>query len=293
MELLFKLFLSIFKANLAAKFLIMQPILDFFSSIDPVTGAFYATLFTWGVTALGASFVFVFRSMNRAFLDGMLGFTGGVMVAASFWSLLSPAIEMSEGEGFVKVFPAAIGFSLGALFIFGLDKVLPHLHINFKESEGIKTPWHRTTLLALAITLHNIPEGLAVGVLFGGVAAGIPEASISGAVILAIGIGIQNFPEGIAIAVPLRRQGASRFKSFWYGQMSAIVEPIFAVLGALAVTFFTPILPYALAFAAGAMIFVVVEEVIPETQLDKYTDIAALGFVGGFVIMMILDVALG
>ena len=291
MELLFKLFLSIFKANLAAKFLIMQPILDFFSSIDPVTGAFYATLFTWGVTALGASFVFIFRSMNRAFLDGMLGFTGGVMVAASFWSLLSPAIEMSEGEGFVKVFPAAIG--LGALFIFGLDKVLPHLHINFKESEGIKTPWHRTTLLALAITLHNIPEGLAVGVLFGGVAAGIPEASISGAVILAIGIGIQNFPEGIAIAVPLRRQGASRFKSFWYGQMSAIVEPIFAVLGALAVTFFTPILPYALAFAAGAMIFVVVEEVIPETQLDKYTDIAALGFVGGFVIMMILDVALG
>jgi len=293
MELLFKLVLTIFKANLAAKFLIMQPIIDFFSSIDPVTGAFYATLFTWGITALGASFVFIFRSMNRAFLDGMLGFTGGVMVAASFWSLLSPAIEMSEGEGFVKVFPAAIGFLLGALFIFGLDKVLPHLHINFKESEGIKTPWHRTTLLALAITLHNIPEGLAVGVLFGGVAAGIPEASISGAVILAIGIGIQNFPEGIAIAVPLRRQGASRFKAFWYGQMSAIVEPIFAVLGALAVTFFTPILPYALAFAAGAMIFVVVEEVIPETQLDKYTDIAALGFVGGFVIMMTLDVALG
>ena len=271
----------------------MQPIFDFFAGIDPITGAFYATLFTWGVTALGASFVFLFRSMNRAFLDGMLGFTGGVMVAASFWSLLSPAIEMSEGEGFVKVFPAAIGFLLGALFIFGLDKVLPHLHINFKESEGIKTPWHRTTLLALAITLHNIPEGLAVGVLFGGVAAGIPEASISGAVVLALGIGIQNFPEGIAIAVPLRRQGASRFKSFWYGQMSAIVEPIFAVLGAVAVTFFTPILPYALAFAAGAMIFVVVEEVIPETQLDKYTDIAALGFVGGFIIMMILDVALG
>ena len=231
--------------------------------------------------------------MNRAFLDGMLGFTGGVMVAASFWSLLSPAIAMSEGEGFIKVIPAAVGFLLGALFIFGLDKILPHLHINFKESEGIKTPWHRTTLLALAITLHNIPEGLAVGVLFGGVAAGIPEASISGAVILALGIGIQNFPEGIAIAVPLRRQGASRFKSFWYGQMSAIVEPIFGVLGAVAVTFFTPILPYALAFAAGAMIFVVVEEVIPETQLDKYTDIAALGFVGGFIIMMILDVALG
>ena len=285
--------LIILIANLAAKFHKVQPIFDFFAGIDPITGAFYATLFTWGVTALGASFVFLFRSMNRAFLDGMLGFTGGVMVAASFWSLLSPAIEMSEGEGFVKVIPAAIGFLLGALFIFGLDKVLPHLHINFKESEGIKTPWHRTTLLALAITLHNIPEGLAVGVLFGGVAAGIPEASISGAVVLALGIGIQNFPEGIAIAVPLRRQGASRFKSFWYGQMSAIVEPIFGVLGAVAVTFFTPILPYALAFAAGAMIFVVVEEVIPETQLDKYTDIAALGFVGGFIIMMILDVALG
>ena len=287
------MFLNTFKAKLAGNFFKMQPILDFFSSIDPITGALYATLFTWGVTALGASFVFIFRSMNRAFLDGMLGFTGGVMVAASFWSLLSPAIAMSEGEGFIKVFPAAVGFLLGALFIFGLDKILPHLHINFKESEGIKTPWHRTTLLALAITLHNIPEGLAVGVLFGGVAAGIPEASISGAVILALGIGIQNFPEGIAIAVPLRRQGASRFKSFWYGQMSAIVEPIFGVLGAVAVTFFTPILPYALAFAAGAMIFVVVEEVIPETQLDKYTDIAALGFVGGFIIMMILDVALG
>ena len=287
------MFLNTFKAKLAANLFKMQPIFDFFSSIDPITGALYATLFTWGVTALGASFVFIFRSMNRAFLDGMLGFTGGVMVAASFWSLLSPAIAMSEGEGFIKVIPAAVGFLLGALFIFGLDKILPHLHINFKESEGIKTPWHRTTLLALAITLHNIPEGLAVGVLFGGVAAGIPEASISGAVILALGIGIQNFPEGIAIAVPLRRQGASRFKSFWYGQMSAIVEPIFGVLGAVAVTFFTPILPYALAFAAGAMIFVVVEEVIPETQLDKYTDIAALGFVGGFIIMMILDVALG
>ena len=287
------MFLNTFKAKLAGNFFKMQPIFDFFSSIDPITGALYATLFTWGVTALGASFVFIFRSMNRAFLDGMLGFTGGVMVAASFWSLLSPAIAMSEGEGFIKVIPAAVGFLLGALFIFGLDKILPHLHINFKESEGIKTPWHRTTLLALAITLHNIPEGLAVGVLFGGVAVGIPEASISGAVILALGIGIQNFPEGIAIAVPLRRQGASRFKSFWYGQMSAIVEPIFGVLGAVAVTFFTPILPYALAFAAGAMIFVVVEEVIPETQLDKYTDIAALGFVGGFIIMMILDVALG
>ena len=189
--------------------------------------------------------------------------------------------------------PAAVGFGLGALFIFGLDKVLPHLHINFQKPEGVKTPWHRSTLLVLAITLHNIPEGLAVGVLFGGVAAGLPEASIAGAVVLAMGIGIQNFPEGVAVSMPMRRQGLSRWKSFMYGQSSAIVEPIAAVIGALAVTFFTPILPYALAFAAGAMIFVVVEEVIPETQQDKYTDIATLGFIGGFIVMMILDVALG
>ena len=273
----------------------MDQIIEYFSNLDPVLGAFYATLFTWGVTALGASSVFLFKSMSRIALDGMLGFTGGVMVAASFWSLLSPAIEMSAGEGFAKVMPSAIGFGLGALFIFAIDKVLPHLHINFKEedAEGIKTPWRRTTLLTLAITLHNIPEGLAVGVLFGGVAAGIPEASVAGAVVLAFGIGLQNFPEGIAVAMPLRRSGISRFKSFWYGQLSAIVEPIASVIGALAVTFFTPILPYALAFAAGAMIFVVVEEVIPETQLDKYTDIATLGFIGGFIIMMMLDVALG
>ena len=267
-------------------------IIHFFESIDPILAAFLATTFTWGLTAFGASFVFFFKTMNRVVLDGMLGFTGGVMVAASFWSLLAPAIEMSHGEGFIKVIPAAVGFALGALFIFGLDKVLPHMHINFKETEGIKSPWQRTTLLVLAITLHNIPEGLAVGVLFGGVAAGIPEASIAGAVTLAIGIGIQNFPEGIAVSMPLRRMGMSRRKSFMYGQSSAIVEPIFGVLGAVAVTFFTPILPYALAFAAGAMIFVVVEEVIPETQQDKNTDIATLGFIGGFIVMMTLDVAL-
>ena len=273
----------------------LDTIIHYFESINPVLAAFYASLFTWVLTALGASLVFLFKGMNRGFLDGMLGFTGGVMVAASFWSLLAPGIEMSPGEGFVKVIPAAVGFGLGALFLFGLDKILPHLHINFKESEkeGVKSPWHRTTLLVSAITMHNIPEGLSVGVLFGGVAAGIPEATIGGAVALALGIGIQNFPEGIAVSMPLRRQGVSRFKSFWYGQMSAIVEPIAAVIGALMVTFFTPILPYALAFAAGAMIFVVVEEVIPETQRDQYTDIATLGFIAGFIIMMTLDVALG
>lgn len=270
-----------------------ETIIDYFESINPVLAALYATLFTWFLTALGASFVFFFKTMNRVVLDGMLGFTGGVMIAASFWSLLAPAIEMSKGEGFVKVIPAAVGFALGALFIFGLDKILPHLHINFKETEGVKSPWQRTTLLVLAITLHNIPEGLAVGVLFGGVAAGIPEASIAGAVTLAIGIGIQNFPEGIAVSMPLRRMGMSRWKSFMYGQSSALVEPIAGVLGAVAVIFFIPILPYALAFAAGAMIFVVVEEVIPETQQDKNTDIATLGLIGGFIVMMTLDVALG
>lgn len=273
----------------------MDSIIQYFESIDPIMGAFLASLFTWILTAAGASLVFFLRGMNRALLDGMLGFTGGVMVAASFWSLLAPGIEMSKGEGFVKVIPAVVGFALGAVFIYGLDKVLPHLHINFKEEEkeGVETPWRRTTLLVLAITLHNIPEGLAVGVLFGGVAAGMPEATIGGAVALALGIGIQNFPEGIAVSMPLRRHGVSRLKSFWYGQMSAIVEPVAAVLGALAVTFFQPILPYALAFAAGAMIFVVVEEVIPETQRDKYTDIATLGFIGGFIVMMTLDVGLG
>ncbi|WP_245541991.1 ZIP family metal transporter [Proteiniphilum acetatigenes] len=231
--------------------------------------------------------------MNKNILDGMLGFTGGVMVAASVWSLIIPAIDMSEGTGFVKVIPAVVGFLTGTAFLYGIDKVLPHLHVNFKTAEGIKTPWQRTTLLTLAITLHNIPEGLAVGVLFGGVAAGIPEATIGGAVALALGIGLQNFPEGIAVAMPLRRMGMSRRKSFTYGQASAIVEPIAGVLGALAVATFTPILPYALAFAAGAMIFVVVEEVIPEAQQNKSSDIATIGFIVGFIVMMTLDVALG
>ena len=269
-----------------------------FAKINPILSAFYASVFTWGLTALGASLVFFFKKANRAVLDGMLGFTGGVMVAASFWSLLAPAIENSEGEGFVKVIPAAIGFGLGALSLFGMDKLMPHLHINFKkeEAEGIKTDWHKTTLLVLAITLHNIPEGLAIGVLFGAASTlvGVEQTEmVIAAITLAIGIGIQNFPEGFAVSMPLRRQGVSRFKSFWYGQLSAVVEPVAAVLGAVAVAFFTPILPYALAFAAGAMIFVVVEEVIPETQRDKYTDIATLGFIGGFIEMMSLDVGLG
>ena len=273
----------------------MESILAFFERIDPVWGALIATTFTWLVTAAGASVVFFFRTLSRKWLDGMLGFTGGVMIAASYWSLLAPSIEMSERMGMVKWLPPAVGFALGALFIFVLDKYVPHLHINFdpQQSEGPKTAWRRSTLLILAITLHNIPEGLAVGVLFGGVAAGIPEATIGAAVALAIGIGLQNFPEGIAVSMPLRRLGVSRRRSFFYGQLSAIVEPIAGVIGAVAVIWMQPVLPYALAFAAGAMIYVVVEEVIPETQQDKYTDVATLGFIGGFIVMMVLDVALG
>lgn len=272
----------------------MEAIVTYFESLDPVLAAFLATVFTWLLTALGASLVFLFRTMSRAFFDAMLGFAGGVMVAASFWSLLAPGIAMSPGEGFERVIPSVVGFGLGALFLFGLDKTLPHLHVNFRmdEKEGIKTPWHRSTLLTLAITLHNIPEGLAVGVLFGAAAAGIDGASIGGAVALALGIGLQNFPEGFAVAMPLRRQGLSRWRSFNFGQLSAIVEPVAAVFGAWAVLTFEPILPYALAFAAGAMIFVVVEEVIPESQRGKYTDLATLGFIGGFIIMMSLDVGL-
>lgn len=273
----------------------MNDVINYFEQLDPVFAAFLATMFTWGLTALGASLVFLFKGMNRAFFDGMLGFTGGVMVAASFWSLLAPGIEMSPGEGFEKVVPAVIGFAMGATFIFGLDKVLPHLHVNFKmsEKEGIKTPWHKSVLLTLAITLHNIPEGLAVGVLFGGVSAGFEGASIGGAVALALGIGLQNFPEGFAVAMPLRRLGLSKWKSFNYGQLSAIVEPLAAVLGAWAVLTFEPILPYALCFAAGAMIFVVVEEVVPEAQQGNFTDISTMGFIGGFMVMMTLDVGLG
>jgi zinc transporter, ZIP family len=274
----------------------MEQIIDYFIEIGPVASALLATVFTWLVTALGASMVFFFKGMNRGVFDAMLGFTGGVMVAASFWSLLAPSIEYSETlYPAIPWMPAAVGFTAGALFIYFLDKFTPHLHINFgeEESEGLKTQWHRTTLLLLAITLHNIPEGLAVGVLFGAAALGDSHDLIPAAVALAIGIGIQNFPEGMAVAMPLRRHGVGRFKSFWYGQLSAIVEPVAGVLGAVAVIYMQPILPFALAFAAGAMIYVVIEEVIPETQRDRFTDVSVLGFIGGFVVMMILDVALG
>lgn len=269
--------------------------IEYLATLDPVVQALLATLFTWGMTALGAATVFMAKDFSRRMLDGMLGFAAGVMIAASYWSLLAPAIEMSEGKDLPAWFPATIGFMSGGIFLWAIDKVIPHLHLGFprEEAEGIKTSWHRSILLVLAITLHNIPEGLAVGVAFGAVAAGLPSATLPAAVALAIGIGIQNFPEGLGVSIPLRREGLSRIKSFWYGQLSGFVEPIAGVLGAAIVLVALPILPYALAFAAGAMIFVVVEEVIPESQRAGNTDFATMGAMLGFTVMMLLDVAFG
>ena len=266
-----------------------------FATLSPIYQALLATLFTWGVTALGAAFVLFTKQVNKKFLDIMLGFGGGVMIAASFWSLLAPAIEMSEGMGVPIWFPAAVGFMLGGIFLRIVDKYLPHLHYGLRvnEAEGIKTHWHKAILLVLAITMHNIPEGLAIGVAFGAVAAGIESATLPAAIALAIGIGLQNFPEGMAVAFPLRRQGVSRLKSFWYGQLSGAVEPIAGVLGASLVLFARGLLPYALSFAAGAMIFVVVEELIPESQGGGNSDAATMGLLVGFTVMMVLDVALG
>lgn len=225
----------------------------------------------------------------------MLGFAAGVMIAASFWSLLAPAIEMAEQSGKAPWIPASIGFLAGGAFLLVVNKILPHLHANSQSNKasGIKTNWQRSILLVLAITLHNIPEGLAVGVAFGAISTGLPSASLAGAIALAIGIGLQNFPEGASVSIPLRRDGLSRRKSFWYGQMSGIVEPIAGVIGAATVVYMKSLLPYALSFAAGAMIFVVVEELIPESQIDKKSDAGTIGAMLGFTIMMILDVALG
>lgn len=269
--------------------------LETFKAWPPVWQALAATIFTWGLTALGAAAVFFFKDINRKSLDAALGFTAGVMIAASFWSLLNPAIALSEEMGMVKWVPALVGFLAGAVSMRLVDYILPHVHLfgPISEAEGVKTSWRRTTLLVLAITLHNIPEGLAIGVAFGAVAAGFESASLGAAIALAIGIGIQNCPEGTAISVPLRREGLSRFKAWWYGQLSAAVEPVAAVIGAAAVIMMRPVLPYALAFAAGAMIFVVVEEVIPESHRGGNGDLATLGAMVGFAVMMTLDVALG
>jgi len=269
--------------------------LDAFEELHPVVQALMATGFTWGLTALGAATVFLTRTFNRRLLDTMLGFAGGVMIAASFWSLLAPAIEMSEEQSLPVWVPAVVGFLLGGVALRGIDMVLPHLHIHapIEEAEGIQTAWRRAVLLVLAITLHNIPEGLAIGVAFGAAASDMAGASIAGAVALAIGVGIQNFPEGLAVAMPLRGEGMSRLRSFWYGQLSAVVEPVAGVIGAGAVILARPLLPYALAFAAGAMIFVVVEEVVPESQCNGNQDLATMGAMIGFAVMMTLDVALG
>ena len=265
------------------------------AGLSPVLAALVATCFTWAMTAVGAAGVFFFKTVNKRVLNAMLGFAAGIMIAASFWSLLAPAIEMSEGGPLPSWFPAVVGFLVGGLFLWIIDKILPHLHIGqpTEAAEGLKTQWQRSVLFVLAITLHNFPEGLAVGVAFGAVAAGLPAASLAGAVALAIGIGLQNLPEGMAVSVPLRREGMSRSRAFMYGQASGMVEPIAGVLGAAAVLLIKPLLPYALAFAAGAMIYVVIEELIPEAQQEEDTHAATIGGMLGFALMMLLDVALG
>ena len=275
----------------------MESLSQLVAGSHPVVQALYATLFTWGVTALGASLVFMTREVHQKLLDAMNGFAAGVMIAASYWSLLAPAIDMAERGSLPSWLAPTIGFVLGAGFLAGADRLLPHLHPDLSTSkdqaEGPATTLRRSILLVFAVTLHNVPEGLAVGVAFGAAAAGMPEASLAAAVALAVGIGLQNFPEGGAVAMPLRGNGMSRGKSFWYGQLSGFVEPLAGVAGAAAVLAFRPLLPYALAFAAGAMIFVVVEELIPASQRAGNTDLATLSTIGGFTVMMVLDVALG
>ncbi len=269
--------------------------INYLSTLHPVVQALLAGMFTWGVTAFGSAGVFLRNDINKKLLSGMLGFAAGVMIAASCWSLLIPSIDLASELGMIPWLPPVVGFLVGGAFLYLIDKILPHLHPGFDvtETEGIHTSWQRSVLLVLAITLHNIPEGLAVGVAFGAVAAGLPGATLASAVALAIGIGLQNFPEGLAVSAPLRGEGVSKWKSFFLGQASALVEPVGAMIGAAAVMSMRSMLPYALSFAAGAMIYVVVEELIPESQRGEITDIATIGAMGGFAIMMLLDVALG
>jgi zinc transporter, ZIP family len=276
--------------------------MDWFRELDPILQALVAGCFTWAITALGAAVVLLYRDFPRAVLDAMLGFAAGVMIAASFFSLLQPAIELAEAAGVPGWIPATVGFLAGAIFLRIADGLLPHLHpfLPMSQAEGIPTPWKRTTLLVLAITLHNLPEGIALGVAFAAAhaaaAAGgmdvVGAASFGGAVALTLGLALQNFPEGMAVSMPLRQAGVSRGKSLWYGQLSAVVEPIGAVLGAAAVLMIQPLLPYALAFAAGAMIYVVVEELIPAAQQAGRADLATTGTMVGFAVMMALDIIL-
>lgn len=262
---------------------------------NPIVQALLATCFTWGMTALGAALVFTTSTVNRKLLDSMLGFAAGVMIAASYWSLLAPAVALAAEQGVPAWLPSTVGFLAGGTALAVSDRLLPHLHPGLPptSAEGIPTSWRRTTLLVLAITLHNIPEGLAVGVAFGAAADGTGTATTAAAVALALGIGLQNFPEGVAVALPLRGEGLARWKSFWYGQLSAVVEPVAAVGGAAVVGLARPLLPYALSFAAGAMLFVVIEELIPESQSGGNTDLATACALGGFAVMMLLDLAFG
>lgn len=270
--------------------------LHLLEGLHPVLLALLATTFTWFTTSLGASVVFLFKTVNKKYMDGMLGLAAGIMIAASFWSLLEPAFTIAEESGFSIPWLTVVGgFLMGAGFIFLIDKILPHLHIGSdpKFTEGIKTKWNRSTLLILAITLHNIPEGLAVGVAFASIANTGDLALIMPAITLALGMGLQNIPEGAAVSLPLRREGMSRGKAFFWGQFSGLVEVIAGVMGAIAVMAIHSMLPFALAFSAGAMIYVVVEELIPQAQADGKTDIPTIGAILGFAIMMVLDNAIG
>lgn len=264
-------------------------------NIHPIIQALIAGFATWAMTALGSSAVFLTKEISRKLLDVMLGFAAGVMSAAIYWSMLAPSIKIATARHSIPWLPAAVGFLVGGILLRSIDKILPHLQLGapIEKAEGIKTPWRRSTLLVLAMTLHNIPEGLAIGIAFGANIVGSPSATLQAAIALAIGIGIQDIPEGLAVSVPLRREGLSRIKSFWYGQLSGIVEPIAAVLGAATVILAQSILPYTLAFAAGAMFFIVVEEIIPESQRGGNAALATMGTIVGFVVMMILDVAFG
>ena len=274
-----------------------QLIAEWFTGLSPVLQALVAGVGTWALTALGAATVFLHRALPQRLLDGMLGFAAGVMIAASFWSLLAPAIDLAEAGGGPSWFPAAVGFLCGAAFLRLIDQILPHLHPDLADrgdAEGVPTHWRRTTLLVLAITLHNLPEGLAVGVAFGGAASNVTNGvSLAAALALAVGIALQNVPEGVAVAMPLRREGLSRFRAFWFGQLSAAVEPVAAVAGAAFVGMLMPVLPYALAFAAGAMLYVVIEELLPAAQREGHAYLVTSATLIGFTLMMVLDVALG
>lgn len=265
--------------------------MNWFENLNPVIQALIATIFTWGITALGALVVYFFKEINKKVLDTILGFSAGVMIAAAFWSLIAPSIELSAELGYIQWLLPALGFIVGGIFVLLSDRFLDKA-LKSKNDLRSNTSLKRSILLISAITIHNIPEGMAIGVAFGGIASGVPGMTLIGAIMLAVGIGIQNFPEGAAVSLPLRSEGYSRFKSFMIGQASALVEPVSAVIGAILVLYIRSMLPFLLAFAAGAMILVVARELLPESVKD-YKNLATLGLIFGFVLMMVLDVALG